>query len=125
MGRLWKEFPDSYGADAVLFEASSPELPDRVVAHRIQLKLGKSLIKEADAHEIVSRLLFTRIPFDNALSEANYTVSEHVLYLVTTRPIHPHAEAYLRSHHVRIFGQRFLKEKIWPPVVRSLGKPFC
>lgn len=125
VGRLWKELPDAYGADAVLFEPSSDTFPNHMVAHRVQLKLGKSLIKADEARRITDRFLSMREAFDVALFEANYTVVSHVYYVVTTRPIHPEAAAHLENHSIRIIGQRFLKEKVWPPVVQRLGKPFC
>ena len=47
---FWKEYPDAYGADAVFNEAKQS---DTVISHRVQLKLGKSRIMNADAVGIV------------------------------------------------------------------------
>lgn len=127
VGRLWKEIPDAYGADAVLFEPSSDTFPNHLGARRIQLKLGKSLITVDEARKIVHRFLSMREAFDAALFVASYTIVEHVYYVVTTRPVHPEAEAFFQTHPLKIhmIGQRFLQEKVWPIVVQRLGKPYA
>eukprot|EP00731_Ephydatia_muelleri_P031126 Em0022g640a len=118
---FWKEYPDSFGADAVFNEAKQG---DTVISHRIQLKLGKSRIMNADAEGIVNKFHTHAPTIVKQYQLCGITVSEQKFYLVTTRQLAQAETTILQNGNIIIKDSAFLSQNIWPPIVKNLGAPF-
>eukprot|EP00727_Mastigamoeba_balamuthi_P008427 m51a1_g4206 hypothetical protein (545) ;mRNA; r:25862-27687 len=123
--RLWKEVVagrDYMGGDACVVEF--PATGD-LVAHRLQLKLGKKL-PTAEVEKVIARFKTHSEASLNAYKKAfNVSVVRQHWYLATTCSMLSQDRNKLSDNEIFVLDARFLSELgTWPPAVKALGKPY-
>eukprot|EP01031_Cornospumella_fuschlensis_P035535 gene35535-43085_t len=95
------------------------------IVHKIQLKLGKSRLTDADFDEIGQRFVSMRADAESAYGRLGLSLQSSRNYLFTTRSFDPRDSAVLASFGVCLIDNKLLKQHcVWPQVVKDLGKPY-
>ena len=85
-----------------------------LIAHRIQIKLDSSYIKDNEATRIIFQVKSQKKNFLKCFEATNKKISKCINYLVTTRGLDSSA----------MLGKTELCNKIWPECIKALGKPY-
>ena len=133
---MYKELLDGrdvFGADVVIV----PDETHRNVAHRIQLKLGESVIATDEevaakkvvhcldsAQKIATKFVSRQKEAEEAYSRSKIPLVRIVNYLATTRNITPTARTCLTSAGIEVLDKKFLRDHVWPTEIEALGSPF-
>ena len=118
---FYKEQPDAYGADAVIHEV---EENGTMVAHRIQLKLGRKRIDLQEAEKIANRFSTHEKTIEFFYSQCGIEGLKQKFYLVSTRSLAPAEREFLTNRCITTIDAAMLREVVWPDVVKGLGKPY-
>ena len=110
---------DALGINGLLLQSDANSL----IAHRIQIKLGQHVIQDKDGTAIIENWNKQKKIFEDCFIAANKQISSCINYLVTTRSIEPNARKKLEEESWIILDQINLS-KIWPDVIKQLGKPY-
>jgi hypothetical protein len=110
---------DALGINGLLLQSDANSL----IAHRIQIKLGQHVIQDKDGTAIIENWNKQKKIFEDCFIVANKQISSCINYLVTTRSIEPNARKKLEEESWIILDQINLS-KIWPDVIKQLGKPY-
>ena len=126
VNRLFKECyennKDVFGMDGLLLEEDQLN-GNELIAHRIQIKLGSSCIRDEDANKIIDKVNSQQKNFEKCFQAGNKKMSRCVNYLVTTRGIQISANKLFNENGWKIVGKKEL-EQIWPDSIKALGKPY-
>lgn len=122
-GKLSGKGPDSFGADAVVFQQKS----DILVVHRIQIKLGKGTTDQNSqldqVNDVINRFKTMESTMKTAYQSRGCKL-EFKHYLLTTRQLSPACVEALAKSNIEHLGSAKLKEHVWPAIVQQLGAPF-
>ena len=110
---------DALGIDGLLLQSDANNL----IAHRIQIKLGQHVIQDKDVTPIIENVNKQKKTFEDCFIAANKQISSYINYLVTTHSIEPSAKKKFQEESWIILDQIKLS-KIWPDVIKQLGKPY-
>eukprot|EP00743_Colponemidia_sp_Colp-15_P017825 GILK01022147.1.p1 GENE.GILK01022147.1~~GILK01022147.1.p1 ORF type:complete len:239 (+),score=19.04 GILK01022147.1:102-818(+) len=114
---------DCFGADAIVLRLLNAD--KEVHVYRIQLKLGNKMV-DGDLENIVTDMTARSGTVVTMLDVAGYRISRTTNVLITTRQAKPQAveDATSKFPDFMFIGAKELKEKVWPPGIKDLGKPY-
>ena len=99
------------------------------VAHRVQIKLGKSLIalgsenlpNVVETADIIAKMFVDRLDVTKtAYTRGCIPLSDMKLYIATTRRITPDARKHFEDHGIIVLDSRWLFDNVWPVEGREL-----
>ena len=119
---FWKEL-DSSEANAVYhFHHANDD--GTLIAYRIQLQLGASLIQESEATKLVENFQSMHTITERRYAACNKPVLQQKFYLVTTRQLTLEVKNILQKDCITIIDAAKLRNRVWPDVLKNLGKPY-
>jgi hypothetical protein len=126
--RLFKECYDNvkdvFGMDGLLLKIDKESSENGLIAHRFQIKLGKSNINFHEAQKIIEKVSSQKMNFENCFTAANKRITKHYNYLITTRGVESNAKDHFESNNWKVFGKSELILNLWPSETKKLGHPF-
>jgi len=128
VNRVWKEMysskgqnaRDALGADGVVLTLNGDEL----VAHRIQVKMGKGRVEKKDASTITERFSLMMATTKEAYARSGLPLSKTRSILFTVKDILPEARTHLTDNNIEVWDGQFLAKHVWTPQIKSISPLF-